>query len=528
MIEGYHDGEVHCEGLAERFKILLATSRVAKAIETATNNGLFLRNLQDIGAVIYNEKCNYSVVGTYAHVHNYIKMHYIKENESTYFWRNFDFVVIDEFHAITTDSSYADCAVTLYCLIMKIYRDYQAGNCKTKIILLSATPQPSEWLCERVNAQVFDFRNKIKSLKPPKINVLRYASAEKQIMTRLKQKETVVYYMTLFDNFSRLIKCAIDEGISEEEIAVSVSDEEIKKRLAKIYPRIYENIDIFENGLSSDKQISSKFKFIITNSRCKEAINITNKIDLLVMESHYSIDVEQICGRFRNGIKDAWLISDAHQFRYQDKFLEEPEYIKGLLDYDNYQLKQRLTKSECLYSSVLSNKNASRFISELLKQSMYRAYDMLTEQFVLNIPYIKCKKIYEEDVQKTEHAFLRTKTNSFFNGTPIVYEQVLDAYSYIEQWFREKHLKINVDILSGVQFNDLMAHLRQSMHLLENAPKKEYKHDKLVLEAFGASYKLLGKKTKKENCKYQVAVSQPSPLENSNALHRVKHFEESA
>ena len=32
---------------------------------------------------INSENGNYSVVGTYAHVHNYIKMHYIKENEST-------------------------------------------------------------------------------------------------------------------------------------------------------------------------------------------------------------------------------------------------------------------------------------------------------------------------------------------------------------------------------------------------------------------------------------------------------------
>ena len=522
MIEGYHGDNGDFIGLAERFKILFITSRKVKVMETATHKEFFLSDLRDVGAVICNKACSYSVVGTNAHVHSYIQQHYRKDNESTYFWRHFDFVVVDEFHSISTDAPFATCAITISHLIETILEDYNSGKCKTKIIMMSATPEPCEWLAKKTHATVFDFRNKIQSLKPTSIHILTYASAENMLIDYVRKYKTTVYYLSHFDKLFLLLKRAIDSGVQESEIAVSISDASVKKTIQDKYPLIYSNMQHFERAVSEENEIPPQFKLIVTNGRCKEAININTTIDALFIESHYSVDIEQICGRFRNGIRDTAVISDARQFQLHDRFSNESDYYRKKLKYDNKELLKRITPTDIPYPSILDNAQAMQFIDTMLEQTKYRAFNLLTEKFVINTPYIEYKKHYERSigiinyVMRAKLAF--TSLGTYFNSIPIRYPRYLKPYHYVLRWYEENKLMINESILSYEQFCALIEYLKESIHLLKDAPKKEYKQGKYILAAYNATFELVGRKTNKEQCKYRIKLSVTPALDDACAL----------
>lgn len=513
LIEGYHDENTDFEGLAERFKILLITSRKAKVKETTKYKEVFLDTLYDydISHIIHNSKKNYSIVGTNAHLHTYIQKNFRATNESTYFWRAFDFVVVDEFHSIATDAAFTDCATTIYHLIQMILDEYRRNKCKTKIMLLSATPDPCKWLCDQTQAKIYDYRDRIKSLKPSCMKIFPYTQVKKIFMQQVLEGKMVIYYLAQFDKLNDLIKSAIESGISEEEIVVSISDDERKNALKKDHQLIYQNIEIFEKVLTEESVISPQFKFIITNSRCKEAININTQIDLLVIENHYSVDIEQICGRFRKGVKEAYLVSDARQFELPDAFIDEREYYESLLDNDNQELRKRISSLDIKHRAFNDDRKVKKFVECLLRQSKYRTFNLLLGQFEINTPYIKYREHYLKNLHDVEMRMnakeqFRSSLLFYFIDINIEYCEYLDPQHHIMKWYHEKGLGTTESILNHEQFKELIEHLKKSIYLLANAPKREYEHAQRILKCYGASYKRVGRKSKADENSYKVTL----------------------
>lgn len=190
------------EGLLTKAKVDICTSRRAKVKESTVNNNQLLNHMDKLGATITWKGNSYSVIHTNAHIHEYIKNHYIRTNEETYFWRCFDFIVIDEAHSICGDATFADCTFTVKSLIEAIIADQEAGKTSTKIILMTATPEPIEWLVKKWGAKVYDFRKQTSYIKPKSIDIGTRLLAEHEAIKRTKDGQTVVYY---FAHLDRLI-----------------------------------------------------------------------------------------------------------------------------------------------------------------------------------------------------------------------------------------------------------------------------------------------------------------------------------
>jgi len=78
FVEGYHDGDVDYEGLSEKYKVLLITSRKAKVLETKANTDNFLTDLRRFPNIDFEEieRINQSIVCTNAHIQRIIEHEY--------------------------------------------------------------------------------------------------------------------------------------------------------------------------------------------------------------------------------------------------------------------------------------------------------------------------------------------------------------------------------------------------------------------------------------------------------------------
>ena len=510
LIEGCHNNDIDFKGLVDMCRVDICTSRKPKVNESLKKNDEFLSHMNELGAAITCKGFSFNVIHTNAHIHKYLQEHYRKDNELTYFWRKFDFIVIDEFHSLCADSSFANCTYTVMRLVDKIIEDKALNNIKTKVILLSATPESVEWLAERWKAKVYDFRGCTPYIKPKSIEVTNYLLAERNITQKVKDGQTVVYYCSHLNKLFPLIKEALANGIAEKHIAVDIADASTLEKLEDKYPNIFQNSKQLEETLSSQEIIDSQFKLILTNSKCKEAININSKVDLLVIESHYITDIIQICGRFRSGIDKAYIIENAHQFQCFDDFYDEKGYYSNRIEFDNKELERRTFDAPqgAIYYPIHHNRDTLQYINKIICQSHYETYNLFTEKFEVDELYVHFKEHYTTSVKVLETLLSNRQQFStaypYFEGITISYSSGIIEEGYIETIFEERGWTIGETKLSYDEFVEF-CNLLKEKYISLSSSKKKYKNNKPILNFFGLDYKTEGHKGSKEKSKYIIS-----------------------
>lgn len=507
LIEGYHGKKADFIGLAEKYKVLLITSRKQKVIQTDFHQESFLKDLRDVGAVVHWDEYSKNVVCTNAHIHSYLSNHYCKGNELTYFWREFDFVVVDEVHSICTDSPFADCSYSVKSLIEKIAEEQKELNLKTKILLMTATPQPIEWFVDKLKAKVLDYRQTIKSIKPKYIKVSHKAKINDGIMNTVNRGGTVVYYFSHLKGLLPFIKETIANGILEEQIAFAVSDKKALKQLREVYPTIYENSIQLEQSVSEHEVLDPQFKLILTNGKWREGININNTIETLAIESHYIIDIQQIIGRFRKGVREVCLVSDAWQFAMHDSFHKEFDYYKNRIPYDNEQLRKRTFVSidSQKHEPILLNSVTNKFIKSLLTHSKYIAFNIIKECFEPNLPYLQYAIHFQKSMTAIKEAIdshtQLDKIDEYFADIECLYHSTENPLLHIEWLFERAHCEFNKTELSRERFQKLIDLLRENLINIPEASKCNFTKFKRVLNIYGCDYRIVGKTS---NCRYII------------------------
>jgi hypothetical protein len=518
LIEGYHDGNVDFFGLAEKYKVLFITSRRQKVKQTCCHQESFLRHLEEAGAIIYWDNCNKNVVCTNAHIHQYISQHYVMANEATYFWRHFDFVVVDEVHSICNDSSYAQCSYTVKCLIEKIAEEQKRGKTKTKLLLMTATPQTIRWFVEQLDAKVYDYLDVLKPLKPKSISVVGKDYMHKEMLSLVRQGKTVVYYLSHIEKMPRLIQAIAESGISETEISVAISDKEVLKKIQNEYPIIYDNAEDLSISVSIHEEIDSQFKLVLTNGKWREAINITNVVDCLIIESHYSIDLQQIIGRFRNGVGQVFLIRDAQQFENYNNFSQEWDYYSQRMDYDNAELKKRIFGAELpkKYEPIMQNTETKRFVDTLLRQSRYRGINLLKECFEANMAYKKYLEHFNHSKYAIQNALDAnldfSEVDNYFKDIAIDYGTEQSAnLAYIEKLFERENLEFGKTEISKEKLSEIVSMLIENLN--NNGKPIKCKKPKTVLAKYGCGYTIIGKTIKGRCIIYKLRALNEPPID---------------
>lgn len=548
FIEGVHeeiknnDGtttNINVVGLAEKYRVLLITSRKAKVTETkerhAEDLSPYLTDIRHIDDVNFDEYDNKSLVCTTAHIKRRIEKDYSPSDLAPEpFWKKFDFVVIDEFHSLIADATFSDTAFIMKCFIDKIYADcikgQKADEIKPKMIFMSGTPHTTEKLIADFEYKKYDLLNKAKYVKPKNLNFTYYKQAISDIQTTLKRGGTVVYYMCLLDKIQELITVAKEVGIDETQIAVSVSNHDTIKRIKADYPdTIYSNLKTIEDSLSSRMVIPDDIKFFITNSKNKEGININTTPDLLVIEHHYIDDIIQICGRFRNGVKKAKVIYDSHQFRLPLSYYREEEYQReqGVSAANNYFLK--LAEEQNVNLSLIApyhNKELKGFIEYIEKSTPFVRYNPFASKFEMNECYIQAKRdydsgLYEFDELMNDYAIGKSITLSgfFYDGMHITYTASDEPIYVIKKYFSDNGWEFGVTIFNEKQGKKM---LKELIKFHNAQPKTEPKnHTKLgnLLHYFKCKKVQYGRAAKKE---FQVFLFDDT--ETNRPLYSKKKF----
>jgi hypothetical protein len=228
-VEGIHDSNTAIKGLVDRYKALYVTSRRSKVDESHQNNPTLLKSIDYFFERKEALPQTESVACTFAHL-----VEFVKRSRETHpkFWQEFEYIIVDEFHSIATDATFTESSV-VYDFLIEVYEDCikerAADDIETRIILLSATPNPIPSLLSKLNAHVLDFANETRWIKPNVIEILPFNDAFENIKSELELGSRVVYYSTFFDKYEELISMAKSAGVSHAQIIVDVSSEKILK-----------------------------------------------------------------------------------------------------------------------------------------------------------------------------------------------------------------------------------------------------------------------------------------------------------
>lgn len=507
IIVGYHDDDTDYMGLAEKYRVLLITSRKAKVKETKNDKSgrKMLSDVRNMNHIKWDKLKQKSVICTNAHFQKRIADWWEPLFDDKPFWEEFDFVVIDEFHSIVTDATFAGSSCIIYYLIEHLYNECIKRNKdkrhKTKIVLMSGTPEPAEPLLEKYNTHILDHRADALSISPDEYCIFNYQKALKQLLTTLQNGKKAAYYLTVFDKLEDIISEALKIGIKEEQIVVSVSDAKINKMLKKNYKKIFENKEPFETSLAKEK-IPDEYLLVITNSKNKEGINIKTKVETLVLETHFNPDIMQICGRFRNGIDSVIIVSDARQFEIQPFYDEEANYQWNYaVETANLYLNQIFEEEHLdpLEESVYPNERVMKFIKYIENSTRFIRYNPFKNKFDANHCFLQAYDFYNKSINDFE-LFIDDPTRiTLYEPSKSISIRIRRNYSdldeAIEDYFFKKQYNIEKTIFTKQDGVQMLSDLNELLRTTSKNPKV-YTQLKSILKVFGYDMQRIGKTEK--------------------------------
>lgn len=349
--------------------VLLITSRKAKVVETLSDEML------DIGSGIGDRKTRKEVMEkllkghpfgldiyrreiaddprgcgsilqrsaacTNAFIEKYHQYVYDPNDPSTHLWNRFDVIIVDEVHALVTDSTYQSSPYHTMELVEQTVRRIMKARINEKkppeerdpairkpvcqnVILMTGTPEAVRFLEAIPVMNLLDKRAECRNIAPQHLHLIDMEQALKQIREQLNAGERLIYFanhITPVEELARLY------GLPGEKIAMQFSDEKRLNKLkreserqkraalkkgAKCPETEYEKLNRIQKQLATDELIDKEIQLFVTTSKNKEGININDKdIKTVYIEEHSLTDIRQMAGRLRNGAEHAYVIVDA-------------------------------------------------------------------------------------------------------------------------------------------------------------------------------------------------------------------------
>lgn len=232
---------------------------------------------------------------------------------------HFDFIVLDEAHALYTDATYTESSFHVECFLRYVEEHHK----RIKIILMTGTPEPLMEYFEKHEYKILDFRDVCINVMPKAIKVISQEAAINFIRQMPKEEKTIYYS----NSASRLVsgkkplykvisqKEEFDESTCEEsDIAFCMSESSIK-RLKPHKPDLQEECEKFKKYVTENNKLPEDKRVLLTTSTLKEGVNIRGTdIKIAFCESHILSDIQQFAGRVREGLETLYLIDDANQF----------------------------------------------------------------------------------------------------------------------------------------------------------------------------------------------------------------------
>lgn len=283
--------------LTKHGNVLLVTSR--KLVKDQT----LVREFFTKDAEFYGENykvCTHSSIGKF-----------VKENINPHQSINevmFDYIVIDEAHALVSDATFSNDSNYLWQFIRNVH---------ATVILMTATVSWIKEMIEDEGFKVMDMTNQCVNLRPTIVEVISQKHAKKILLEEASTFNKIIYMLPsaneahlLEDEFIRLENRNDVVAITSKEREKN-SNNELVQRQEETYEMI-----VRESRLPDDVNI------ILTTTKLREGVNIEDeRIKICISGCHTSVDIKQFAGRFRTGIEKLYIVEDKRQnANYVSKF----------------------------------------------------------------------------------------------------------------------------------------------------------------------------------------------------------------
>ncbi len=362
--------------LAQNHSVLFLTSRVAKVKEDT-------KPPKNPGEIPFKEDFNDShclvvTLRLAAHLKKLLYMKSKSDIELTMdrFLKKYDYIVVDEIHALACDSVFQKDILTIQKFI-----EYAAFIKERPVIALTATIEPIKKYLE-----TFELNGKRWLIEPcpttnfiiPKYTYLYEKEKTKVAIEKLiKHNYKFVYFCNFQSGVKDIYNYCLSLGVPKEKIAVAMSDDS-QDKFEELFKTGDEDNDIAkinddaEEKLKNESLLPDNTQILISTSRLREGVNIKNKdFSAIVCESHYLPDIIQYMGRVRKEVTLLYIIVDTRTHKVVCKETEHNFYANSdVINACNQHLESLSTWNE-----------KDEFINFLLSTSEYIAYDFITQTF---------------------------------------------------------------------------------------------------------------------------------------------------
>lgn len=356
--------------------VLLITSRKAKVVETLCDKNIDIgtgigdkRSLKDImggapfGIDVYRREIENDPRGwgniiqrstacTNAFIEKYHQYVYDPNDPSTHLWNRFDVIIVDEVHALVTDSTFQSSPYHTYALVketvnrINAYRSNEEKSPEERdpdinkpvcqnVILMTGTPEAVRHFEKIRWLRLVDKMDECRNVAPRNLHLIMKEDAVPQIKAQLAAGERLIYFANHITPVDELAKIY---GIPRERIAMQFSDETRLKEMKRASEKQkadaakkgsecpetdYDKLNDIQDKLAKDSLIREDIQLFVTTSKNKEGININNKdIHHVYIEAHSLTDIRQMAGRVREGAEHAYVIADAEGHHSREHWME--------------------------------------------------------------------------------------------------------------------------------------------------------------------------------------------------------------
>ncbi len=371
--------------LIKRGHVLLITSRKATANQQAkgidASRWIDLDELFRTGIGKLRGKHEHVVV-TNAGIEKYVTEKYRADDEATHIYGCFDFIILDEAHSLSADATFAESPFYVEAFLRWACRN----NPKCKLIFMTGTPEPIDWLFpeelkNHAKFNTIDCRKECNAVRPNEVYLAKKQNVPRIIFEQYRDNERIIYFAQRIARIIELRKTLIEMGIPSSDIGVSYSKDE---RDHDFPDDVIEAKKQIERSIVEQERIPDGVKILLTTSKNKEGVNILNDdIKIMFAESTEQAELVQMAGRIRAGIESLVILYDTNRRNEaQNEFkIELAEHCIGTIkeavkDY----CKDRSNPYLDPHLEWLSDKGIQDTIAEM---SPYIRFDPFTKQYEL-------------------------------------------------------------------------------------------------------------------------------------------------
>lgn len=370
----------------------------------------------------------------------------------------YDFVVVDEAHALVSDSTFAESSMDVLN-----FAEYVSSYIKKPVIFMTGTPEPIQYYLQKNKWHVMDYRKICKYVHPASV-CFRRKKEINHIILKAVEKGQVIYFVNHIEDIAKTYNNLVSEyGFELDEIAIIVSKStvtklkaELKKKCNSYFTKIIkeelqsakkDNKEDFDSllkkridtklksitdynetvyqSLINDKCILEKCKIVLSTSTLREGVNIFNKNMTIICDNHVMSNVIQFWGRVRLEGTKVYMIEDSNshtsnldEMLYEcasyraeacNKYLQElesrntPDVKNKKKRYIDYSMKS----NHYVYFNWIANRfmvahSIHREEKRVLNEENYWLTRLRRhcEQFHIDVPFLTYKEILENNFRK--------------------------------------------------------------------------------------------------------------------------------